>query len=184
MTMRGRIALSLAMLILCGFVCQASAADFTAFLGGVKAGKLTVSNVRTSLDSSLVYGFRLSTNFVPLFGMEHTLAFSGDYLFPRNSATPVQNSRGFVYSSNLIVNIPVKKIAPYVTAGAGLIRQYGSPDLPVGTKLAFNYGGGVKFRKLYGPLGLRFDARGYRATNVFTKSLNLLEVSGGLLISF
>lgn len=183
MIMRGRIALSLAMLILCGLLGQASGADFTAFVGGVKPGKLTVSDVRTSLDSSLVSGFRLSTNFVPLFGMEHTLAFSSDYLFPRDIPT-VRKARGFVYSSNLIVNIPAKKVVPYVTAGVGLIHQYGSPDVPIGTKLAFNYGGGVKFRKLLGPLGLRLDARGYTATNVFSRALNLLEVSGGLVISF
>jgi len=182
--MRRRIAPLLAVLFLSGLPGRAAAADFTAFVGGVKPGQLTVSNVRTSLDSSPIYGFRLSTNFVPLFGMEHTLAFSSDFLFPRNNVPPVQDSKGFVYSSNLIVNIPAKQAVPYVTAGVGLVRQYGSPNLPIGTKLAFNYGGGVKFRRLYGPLGLRFDARGYSARGIFSSSLSLLEVSGGLLISF
>jgi hypothetical protein len=160
-----------------------AAADLTLFLGGVKPGELSVDGLRTPLDSSLVYGFRVATNFVPLFGMEHTLSFSSDYLFP-SSRDDVTDAKGFVYSANLILSIPVGRVTPYVTGGVGLIRQYGSPDLPVGTKFAFNYGGGLKFPRLAGPLGFRLDARGYTATNVFSSSLNLLEVSGGLLLSF
>jgi len=162
----------------------ANAADFTLFVAGAKPGKLNKSGILTSLDSSPVYGIRLSTNFVPAFGMEHTLAFSADYLFPNN--TPgVTSTKGFVYSSDLIISIPVGKIlVPYVTAGVGLIHQYGSPNVPIGTKFAFNYGGGLKFPKILGPLGLRFDARGYTATGVFSSRLNILEVSGGIFFSF
>lgn len=183
--MSARVRSTLLNLVLLLTVClgQAWAGDLTLFAGGVKAGKLTVANVRTSLDSSPVYGVRLSTNFVPLFGMEHTLAFSSDFLFPHD-LPQVQDAKGFVYSGNLILNMPATKVVPYLTAGVGLIRQYGSPDLPVGNKLAFNYGGGLKFRELAGPIGLRVDVRGYTATGVFSRTLNLLEVSGGLLISF
>ena len=161
----------------------ANAADFTFFVGGVKPGNLSISGIRQSLDSSPVLGGRLSYNFVPFFGMEHTLAFSPDYLFPKNSAA-VTEAKGFVYSANLIVNVPAGRLVPYATAGVGLIRQYGSGEQPVGTKFAFNYGGGLKMPRLAGPLGLRFDARGYTATGIFSTSLNILEVSGGLLISF
>jgi hypothetical protein len=161
----------------------ANAVDFTAFVGGAKPGKLNKSGILTSLDGGPIYGFRLGVNFVPLFGMEGTAAFSSDYLFPHNTSS-ITEAKGFVGSVNLMINIPVHKVVPYVTAGAGLIHQYGSSNLPVGTKLAFNYGGGLKFPKLVGPLGLRFDARGYTAVGVFSKQLNILEVSGGVLISF
>jgi hypothetical protein len=161
----------------------ANAADLTAFVGGAKPGKLNKAGILTSLESSPVYGVRLSTNFVPAFGLEHTIAFSSDYLFPHN--TPgVTDTKGFVYSTNLIINIPLKIMTPYVSAGVGLIHQYGSGNPPVGTKFAFNYGGGLKLPKMVGPLGLRFDARGYTATGVFSRKLNILEVSGGLLITF
>jgi hypothetical protein len=165
------------------FASQAGAADFTFFIGGAKPGKLNSSELKTALDGSPVYGFRLSTNFVPLFGMEHTLAFSSDYLFPRNLPN-VTEAKGVVFNSNLIVNLPVRKVVPYVTAGVGLIHQYGSGNLPVGTKFAFNYGGGLKFPRLAGPLGFRFDARGYTAVGIFSTRLNILEVSGGVLLSF
>ena len=73
---------------------------------------------------------------------------------------------------------------PYVTAGLGLIHQYGADRLPIGTKFAINYGGGLKFPKLLGRAGLRFDARGYTATGVFSHTVNMFEVSGGVMFSF
>lgn len=157
------------------------AADLTFFVGGVKPGSITRNNVETSLDSSPVWGLRLGTSFVPFFGMEHTLAFSSDYLFPRGISS-IREARGFVYSSNLMFNLPVGNVVPYVTAGAGLLHQYGDADLPVGTKFAFNYGGGLKFPRLIGPLGVRVDLRGYRA-GVFSNKLNIFEMSGGVTLS-
>jgi hypothetical protein len=162
---------------------HAAAADLTFFFGGAKSGTLNTSDIKTALDGSPMYGFRLSTYFVPLFGMEHTLAFSPDYLFPSDIPN-VTEAKGIVFNSNLIVNIPIGKVVPYATAGIGFVHQYGSDNLPVGTKFAFNYGGGVKFPRLAGPLGLRIDARGYTAIGVFSTQLNILEVSGGVLLSF
>ena len=160
------------------------AADFTFYVGGVVPGAVTYQNVKTSLDNSPVYGFRLATNFIPFFGMEHTLGFSSDYLFPQSIAA-IRNAKGIVFNSNLIINAPVKikSIVPYLTAGAGVIHQYGDANMPVGTKFAFNYGGGVKLPRLIGPLGLRFDMRGYRTTGIFSSGLNMFEVSGGALLS-
>jgi hypothetical protein len=147
-------------------------------------GKPTsIQGIQLALDKSPIFGVRLATNFAPMFGMEHTLAFSSDYLLPHNAAA-ILNAKGFVYNSNLIINVPAGRAVPYVTAGQGLVRQYGSPNLTVGTKFAFNYGGGLKFPRLFGPLGLRFDARGYTATGVFSQHLNIFEVTGGVLISF
>jgi len=157
------------------------AADMTFFVGGVKSGSISYNNVKTSLDSSPVFGFRMSTGFVPFFGVEHTLAFSSDYLFPSNAS--IREAKGFVYNSNLIFNVPVKSVVPYVTAGVGLIHQYGDADMPVGTKFAVNYGGGLKLPHLAGPLGLRFDLRGYRAGG-FSNKLNLFEASAGVFLSF
>jgi len=161
----------------------AGAADLTAFIGGVKAGALTLGSVRTSLDGSPIFGLRINTNFVPMFGMEHTLAFSSDYLYPK-SLSAIKDAKGFVYNSNLIVNLPVGHAVPYLTAGFGLISQYGSPAVPIGTKFAVNYGGGLKLPKMFGPLGLRFDARGYSTTAVSSGGLRIFEMSGGLLLTF
>lgn len=157
-------------------------ADLTVYLGGMKPGKLTVGNIRTALDGSRIFGVRVGTSFVPLLGMEHTLAFSSDFLFPR-SLSAITQAKGLVYNSNLNINLPVGNAVPYVTAGFGLIRQYGSGDLPLGTNFAVNYGGGLKFPRLVGPLGLRFDARGYSVFAGASRQLNIFEATGGVLIS-
>jgi hypothetical protein len=178
--MRARIVLGL----VCIFALSCAslhAADLTFFVGGVKPGSINYNNVRTSLDGSPVWGIRLGTNFVPFFGMEHTLAFSSDYLFP-SGVSSIKEARGFVYNSNLMFNLPVGQVVPYITAGAGLLHQYGDASMPVGTKFAFNYGGGLKFPRLIGPLGVRVDLRGYRA-GVFSNKLNIFEVTGGVLLS-
>ena len=174
---------AMAVLILFLAACAARAADLTAFVGGVKPGSLSISGLKTSLDSSPVFGLRLSGNFIPMLGHEHTLGFSSDYLYPR-STRAIREAKGFVYSSNLIVNVPARGVIPYLTGGVGIIHQYGDDDLPIGTKFAVNYGGGLRIPRMFGPLGLRFDARGYTAMGLFSGKLNMLEVSAGLLISF
>ncbi len=165
----------------CFFAAPSQGADLTFFIGGVHPGSISVDDVKQSLDSSVVYGLRINSGWTPVLGLEHTLAFSPDYLFPSDPGD-IQDARGFIYNSNLIFNFPAGKVVPYLTAGVGLIHQYGDRDLPVGTEFAFNYGGGLKVPRLKGPLGLRFDVRGY-SVGAFSNKLNLLEVSGGVLLS-
>ena len=116
------------------------AADLTFYVGGIKPGSIEYRNEKVTLDGSPVFGFRISTDFVPSFGMEHTFAFSSDFLFPGN-VEDVTDAKGFLYNSDLIFSFPVRLCVPYITAGIGLVHQYGSSDLPVGTEPAFNYGG-------------------------------------------
>jgi len=182
-----------AVLVLSLFASGAYAADFTFFVGGAIPGKLTADRILAAgqtfqeLKNGPVFGFRLNTNFVPMIGLEHTLGFSTDYLTPQVVLNP-GSSRGFIYSTNLLINLPVGGAVPYATAGVGLIRQYGSSNPPIGTRFAFNYGGGLKFPRLVGALGLRLDVRGYRAASIggisSTNGFNIIEASGGLLLSF
>jgi hypothetical protein len=180
-------------LVLSLFASGAYAADFTFFVGGAIPGKLTADRILAAgqtfqeLKNGPVFGFRLNTNFVPMIGLEHTLGFSTDYLTPKSVLNP-GSSRGFIYNTNLLINLPVGGAVPYVTAGVGLIRQYGSSNPPIGARFAFNYGGGLKLPRLVGPLGLRLDVRGYRAASIggisSTNGFNIIEASGGLLLSF
>jgi len=163
------------------FAIPSQAADLTFYVGGINPGSIEYRGEQVSLDGSPVFGFRIGTDFVPSFGIEHTVAFSSDFLFPEN-VEGVSDSKGFLFNSNLIFSLPTGKVVPYFTAGIGLVHQYGSSDLPVGTDPAFNYGGGVKVHRIKGPLGLRFDVRGYRVGFV-TDTLNMLEMSGGIIIS-
>ena len=159
------------------------ASEISVFVGAEIPASIKIDDMKTVLDNGPIYGFRLGNDFVRYFGMEHTLAFSTNYLFP--SGTPeVKEAKGFLYNSNLRLNFPgiVEKMVPFLTAGVGIIHQYGDHGLPVGTKFAFNYGGGAKFPNLAGPLGARVDFRGYNA-GVLSKKLNIAELSFGLMIS-
>ncbi len=171
----------------------ASAFDLTLFFGGAIPGSLSADMVSSptatyhALTSGPVFGVRLNSNLYKVIGLEHTFAFSTDYLTPKTILNP-GNAKGFVYNTNLMVNIPVMNFIPYATVGLGLIYQYGSPNAPIGLRFAVNYGGGVKWLHLLGPIGVRVDLRGYHATGIpflsSTSSLNIFEASGGIVISF
>jgi hypothetical protein len=100
---------------------------------------------------------------------------------------PVEASevRGFLYSTNFVVNMPLSHFVPYVTAGVGVIKPWGSPLTSFDATFAGNYGGGIKLNRLIGPVGLRFDVRGWRTADVMGQGgVNLFESSGGITFSW
>lgn len=173
---------SLQAVVLCLFlwgICsrESPAADITLFTGVQNPGKLTINNVVRDTKLGGVFGARFSGGQV--IGFEQTLAFSPNFLESRR--------RAFDTQSNLHIGVPAGRVVPYATAGVGLITTFGDSLLSfsdIGTKFAFNYGGGIKFRKLAGPLGVRVDVRGYSVPGVFSQTLNFVEGSVGLLFSF
>ena len=159
----------------------AHCADFTIHVGGLVPGTLHLDNARLALDGSVVAGVRFANNFGRVLGLEHTVAFSPDFLQPEGE--PHRDVKGFIYNSNLVLNFPLDHAIPYVTFGLGIMTPFGSDTRPSGTRLAVNYGGGLKFPHLAGPFGLRFDARGYSASGLFSGNLRIFELSGGLFFT-
>lgn len=168
-------------------------ADLTLFVGGQGGGSLKVDlaadpvGTIRDLSGGAVLGVRLNTGLLPLLGLEHTIGFSSDFLFPDGG--PFNSSaHGFIYSTNLVLGVPVGKVVPYLTGGLGFVHQTGDlpGDVKVGTRFAANFGGGVKFTRLFGPAGLRFDVRGYNAQSPSWSSsrINFVEASGGIVFSF
>lgn len=174
-------ALALVALLLLAPAAQAQ--EVTIYAGALFPGMPTINDVKSNLDRSPIYGLRVTTGFAASLKLEHTFAFSNDFLYP-GKELGVTSAKGVMLNSNLLVNIPLGHVIPYVTAGLGFIHQWGSDNLPIGTKFAVNYGGGIKLRRLAGPIGIRVDARGYTATKVFSSKLSMFELSGGLLLSF
>jgi len=164
-------------LFLAGMCSQEiSAADITLFTGIQNPGKLTIDNVVRDTKLGGIFGARFSSGHV--IGFEQTLAYSPKFL--------ESGRRAFNAQSNLHVGIPAGRVVPYATAGIGFISSFGD-ELnfgDIGTKFTVNYGGGIKFKNLAGPLGLRFDVRGYSVPDVFSQTLNFVEGSVGLLLSF
>jgi len=173
----------LPVLLMAGFCMPGLvASDLTFYVGGINPGNLQNGAQHLPLDGGAVYGFRLNIGFVPMVGLEQTVGFSSNFLAPAGHPAG-QDANGFIYNANVIVNIPLGKFTPYATAGAGFIWQHGSDNLPVGGQFAVNYGGGLKWR-LFGPTGLRFDARGYTTTKVYNNGLNMFELSVGYFVNF
>ncbi len=165
--------------------------NFSVFGGWNKPGKVTVANVQSGLNGNSMVGARFEADFAKIFGWENTFAYSPNFGKPDFLVTS-GDSRALIYSSNLVLNAPIGHITPYATVGLGLVTSKRLLSQPAqvlnfeefGTKFAVNYGGGLKLTRLAGPLGLRFDVRGYTLPDVFSQRLNILEVSGGIMLSF
>lgn len=182
--------------------------DITIFGAAQHQGKLTLQSAEATATTTTnfnpgtfgVFGLRFSHG--TIFGGEHTFAYVPNFLSG--------DAKAFIYNSDFMLQAPLPKIRPYAVAGLGGIFTWGTtssgePDFSkIGAKFALNYGGGVKVFPA-GPVGIRFDIRGYAipgasfnlpaALNVGNQSitatiksqsqtLNLLEVGLGVVFKF
>lgn len=180
----------LALVMFLFFIGQANAASgqFSLFAGYLHPGELNLNNIQQGINTrgTSLFGARAEFGFLKILGFEQDFEFSprllNSNLFP-NQASDV---RGFLYSSNLVVNIPIGHIVPYVTGGIGLIKPWGSDFVNFDATFAGNYGGGVKLNRLVGPVGFRFDVRGWRTADLFPGqgSVNLWEASGAVTFTW
>jgi len=176
--------------------------DLTIFGGAQHQGKLTLQSATqtATTPSNLnpttfgVFGVRYSHG--KIIGGEHTLAYAPNFIS--------SNSRAFIYNSDLLLQAPLPKIRPYGTVGLGAIFTW-SKDVSgrfapgdIGNKFAINYGGGVKVFPA-GPIGVRFDIRGYTLPSVKfdlpaslatqtaqtqSQSVNFIEYGFGVVFKF
>jgi hypothetical protein len=171
------------LLVLFALTISASAygADLT-FYGGLQhQGKITLTSAGTAATSFVfdpknfgVVGMRVGLG-GSVIGYEHTIAYSPNFID--------SDSKALILNSNLMLQVPLVVVKPYATAGAGLVHTSGSGLSNVGTKFAINYGGGVK-TKIVGPIGGRLDVRGYAIPSIQSQTLNVLEVTFGVVFFF
>src|SRR5215470_316497 len=143
--------------------------DFTLFGAAQHQGKLNLQTATTaatttrSFDPATFGTFGLRFGHAKVFGSEHSIAYAPNFL--------EANTKAVFYNSNILVQAPLPKAKPYVTAGLGSIFTWGTDESgrpsfgKIGTKFALNYGGGVKVLPA-GPVGIRFDIRGYLIPDV------------------
>ena len=178
------------------------AGEVTIYGGAQKPGELSWANASPyefvadlKGDFGNTFGVRFSAGRVV--GVEQSIGYS-----PRFAKSGVS---AFQTDSNLIIQAP-GKIVPYATAGVGLVRSWGQDDFPtsldpgeiaafvfsVGNNFAVNYGGGLKIRRLWGPLGIGFDVRGYTLPGFKAevegcstkKGLNFIQTTAGLVFNW
>jgi Outer membrane protein beta-barrel domain len=183
-----RCAVVLMFVFVLNLPARAADIDITAFGGVQRQGKLTLQSVpgttvnliRTINSTTFgVFGGRIAHGHV--FGGEHTLAFSPNFID--------SDTKAFIYNSNVFVQAPLPVVRPYGTAGLGLIHTWGDGLGVFGTRLAINYGGGIKFLPA-GPVGLRVDVRGhsipsaeFRVFSTVSQRVDFLEASVGVVFS-
>ena len=172
-----RLLAILSLTVICFAPGESKAGDATLYAGFQNPGKLTVDNLVHDTKIGGVFGARFSAG--RLLGFEQTFGFSPSFL--------ESSQRAFNTQSNIVIGLPTGVVIPYATAGIGLITTFGdqvSSFADIGTKFTVNYGGGLKFRNLAGPVGFRVDIRGYSVPKVFNQTLNFVEGSVGLLLSW
>jgi hypothetical protein len=160
---------------------SAFASDVTLFGGLQRQGKLTLqslSNTETFNPKNFgVMGLRFGVG-KRIFGNETTLAYSPNFID--------SSAKAFILNSNIMVQTPTNAVSPYLTAGLGTIFTIADSRCAtcvtlkdIGNKFAINYGGGLKAFK--GPVGIRFDVRGYLLPSIESQKLNILELTVGLV---
>jgi hypothetical protein len=168
------------------------AGEFVLYGGAQKPGTLTWSEatdapsdlfdgefggtIGARFSAGRVIGFEQNVSYTPKFGKSGVRAFQTD--------------------SNLLIQAP-GKVVPYATAGIGIITTWGQ-ELPsdldpediaafafnIGTKFSVNYGGGIKVRRLLGPVGISFDVRGYTIPDAHNATLHIIQTSAGLAVNW
>jgi hypothetical protein len=111
--------------------------------------------------------------------------------------------RGFLYDVNYAYNFGERqflgsRISPFLSFGGGGLTAH-LPDAPLtfvqsggtsrilesgDTFFTVNYGGGVKFLNVAGPMGFRIDIRGRTLPNYFGNTTSWLEPTAGLTFSW
>jgi len=180
-----------------------SAGEVIIYGGAQKPGEISWSNASPleiagdlKGDFGGTFGIRFSAGRV--FGFEQGIGYSPKFAKP--------GVKAFQTDTNIIIQAP-GKIVPYATAGIGLVRSWGQDDFPaspeageiaafvfsMGNNFAINYGGGLKIRRMAGPIGFNIDVRGYSLPGVKVtldeqsisdNGLNFIQTTAGLVISW
>ena len=177
------------------------AGEMIIYGGTQKPGDISWSNaspieIGTDLtgDFGGTFGIRYSAGRV--IGFEQSIGFSPRFAKP--------GVKAFQTDSNLIIQAP-GNIVPYGTAGIGFVRSWGG-DVPTssnpgeiaafvfstGNNFAINYGGGLKIRRLFGPVGINVDVRGYSLpgfegsfeNSTTKKGMNFIQTTAGLVFTW
>ena len=169
------------------------AGEVVLYGGSQKPGNLTfdaLSHVPGDLlkgDWGSTFGARFSSGRV--IGLEQNFSFSPEFA--------VSGVYAFQTDTNLLLQAP-GSFAPYVTAGLGYLYTWGEDTYPedldpgkiaayafnIGSAFSLNYGGGIKLRRMMGPMGFNFDIRGYTVPSARDGALNFVQMSGGLVFTW
>ena len=137
---------------------MAADAELAGFFGGYSAG---TSIEGVDLGSGSLVGLRFGVSFLRFFGTEIAYTHVGGL---ENQLHSFQGT-AHDFSWNFLLEFPINKVVPFATIGVGVLGGTDKEAASIQAGISYNVGGGVKFRKLLGPLGFRFDVRYHNAPN-------------------
>lgn len=132
-----------------------------------------------------LYGARVEFGFWKVLALEQGIAFTPRLLSSSLFPAAVDDIHGVLYNSNIVAKAKLGRFVPFATIGFGFIKPWGSGLEPFDFTFAGNVGAGVRMDRLLGPMGLRFEARGWRSGDIAGQGdTNFLEATGGLTFTW
>lgn len=172
---------SLFVLFACVLLTVPALGDELSVVGGLAPVEdLFADSNRSDLRNFALAGIRYEKEFAWFFGFENNFMYASRMLQPVGA----EGSNGFYWTSNLILNLPNERIVPNLALGLGMMQRFGDSFPDAGVSFLTNWGVGIKFRELAGPIGLRVDYRRLKIRSVESQKLLLEELSGGLVVQF
>ena len=168
----------------------AADAELVGFFGGYSAG---TSIEGVDLENGSLYGLRFGVSFLRFFGTEIAYTHVGGI----EDQLQAFEGTAHDFSWNFLLEYPINKVVPFATVGLGVLGGTDKAAASIQTGISYNVGGGVKLRKLLGPLGFRFDVRYHNASKGIRLSaggdlpsvgtdfdFKFTEVSGAVMLTF
>ncbi|HRR57622.1 MAG TPA: hypothetical protein P5568_08725 [Acidobacteriota bacterium] len=165
-------------LLLFSFPVQAS--EVSGVFGFASPDDLEVPDARLDFRNPQLFGFRYEKDFLFILGLEQNLVVARRWFTPEDASSRT----GFYYLANGVINFPVGDIVPNLVVGIGFQHQFGEGEPDLGTSFLSNWGVGVKFRELAGPLGFRIDYRRLGVRGVQDETVTTQELTVGFLVTF
>jgi hypothetical protein len=152
------------------------------------------------LKSDAIYGLKGGVFVDPNVQIEGSFGYLNHFELRAPALSPNESARGFLYDLNVAYNFGERqflnsRVAPFISVGAGGLTAHvpDASDIVLNTGkimdggdtfLTLNYGAGLKFLNVAGPMGFRFDVRGRTMPNFYGEATTWLEPTAGITFSW
>ena len=147
-----------------------------------------------NFDNGFAVGGRLGQSFLGVLGTEFSYAAVTGFSAQLGDLQGTFDETIHLLNGNFVVQLPIGGFVPFATAGLGGVIGQENTNFKIRSVWTWNVGGGLKLRRIAGPVGLRFDVRYYNIPDgieilslppdINKVNFNVVEVSGGLLLTF
>jgi hypothetical protein len=154
--------------------------------GGVVTTPLDPNNIVITQNDPEQRGYLWEFNWTYNFANNNLGAYFTPYVTGGVGGTTVTRNEDF--ATNVLITQTNLSTVQVVEGTLLVDRRIDDVSLPPnvneGSYLTFNYGGGIKGQRLWGPVGLRADFIGRVLPNFVGKALNAFQLTGGVTFAF